>query len=90
MALKFLEPVVEVRGRPGPRPLPMRQAGVDRVMAMVALRDHMRGHNPEELAAQARQAVRDGRKNRLVAFGLFWLMAALLVGFMWAGVHGGG
>jgi len=57
-------------------------------MAMVALRDHMRGHNTAELAAEAQQAARNGRKDRLVAFGLFWLMAALLVVFMWAGVHG--
>ncbi len=87
MALKFLEPVVEVkRGRPGPRPLPMRQAGVDRVMAMVALRDHMKGHNVAVLTAE--RAAR--QKDRMVTFVLFWLMAALLVGAMWAGVHGGG
>jgi hypothetical protein len=84
MALKFLEPVVEVRQRPGPRPLLLRQPGLDRVMAMVELRDHMRGHHVAVLAAE--QAAR--KKDRAVTFVLFWLMAALLVGAMWAGVHG--
>jgi len=55
-------------------------------MAMVALRDHMKGHNVAVLTAE--RAAR--QKDRMVTFVLFWLMAALLVGAMWAGVHGGG
>lgn len=89
MALKFLEPVeMEVRRRPGPKPLAIRQPGVERVMAAVELRDHMKGL-PAKWALEDAQAEHwQETKTKLAAFVLFVLMAGALVLFMWAGVRG--
>lgn len=87
--LKFLEPVeMEVRRRPGPKPLPIRQPGVDRVMAMVELRDHMRGVPARAAAEAARRETWQETKTKAGAFVLFVLLAGFMVLFMWAGVRG--
>lgn len=91
MALKFLEPVelLEPTKRGRPR-LPMRQPGVERVMAMVELRDHMKGLPAKWALEDARKETWQETKTKAGAFLLFVLLAGAMVLFMWAGVRGGG
>ena len=86
--LVFREPVMEL-ARPRGRPrLPVRQAGVEKVMAMVELRDHMRGVTAKRALAAERAEEWQGFRTALNAFFLFCLLAGFMVLFMWAGVNG--
>jgi hypothetical protein len=81
------EPVKAKRVR---APKVVKRDPVAAVMAMVELRDHMRGR----AGIGARQAAADRQerwqmtRTKLMAFVLFYLMAFLMIGFMWAGVQG--
>ena len=88
MALKFLEPVVEVRKRPGPKPMPLSVAAAERVMAMAQFVDHMHGRPSLSAAQNDQAAARQETKTKLAAFVWFVVLAGALVGFMWAGVNG--
>jgi hypothetical protein len=57
-------------------------------MAMVDLRDHMRGGPALRAQQAARLEARQDIRTKLAAFVLFWLLAGLMVGMMWAGTHG--
>jgi len=67
----------------------MRQVGVERVMAMVELRDHMRGVPTRQAVETARLENWQDAKTKLNAFFLFVLLAGFMVLFMWAGARGG-
>jgi hypothetical protein len=65
-----------------------RHDPVAAVMAMVELRDHMRGGPALRAQQAARLEARQDIRTKLAAFVLFWLLAGLMVGMMWAGTHG--
>ena len=80
------EPIKVKRAPRAPRQV--KRDPVAAVMAMVELRDHMRGGPALRAQQAARLQARQDIRTKLAAFVLFWLLAGLMVGMMWAGTHG--
>ena len=80
------EPVKAKRTPRAPRQV--KRDPVAAVMAMVELRDHMRGGPALRAQQAARLEARQEIRTKLAAFVLFWLLAGAMVFMMWAGTHG--
>src|SRR5262245_51018718 len=87
----FLEPIETVKAyerRKPKRRMPRKPETVrDPVVALqgvAELYDAMKGGAAARAKAERRHAERD----RTITFVLYWVMAALLVGAVWAGAHG--